>query len=372
MPETTAARLPETTRLIETGIERGLHLGAQLYVSRGGEAIVDLACGEREPGEPMASDTLVCWLSASKPITAVAIAQLFEQGRLNLDDPVAKHVPEFAAHGKDGITLRHVLTHTGGFRKVRFRYPDDGWAGIIQKICDAEPEHQPGESAAYHPHSGWFILGEVVQRIADESLPDYLRQHLFEPLAMHDSWLGMTEQAHAVYDAHGRLAALMDTSQTPPRPHVYHKRDYVTLPRPGGNGFGPMRELGRLYEMLLAGGQLEGPRVLEPETIELFTSPQRVGMDDHTFKRTIDWGLGFILDSKRHADTPDANLPYGYGPRASQRTFGHSGWQSSAVFADPEHALVVALHLNGTPGEKPHYNRMHELLGAVYEDLGLV
>jgi CubicO group peptidase (beta-lactamase class C family) len=364
-------RLQLTQARLQQGLEQGLHRGVQVYVSQGGETVADFALGEAEPGQPLVPDTLMCWLSASKPITALAIGQLFEAGRLNLDDPVARHVPEFAAHGKDGITLRHVLTHTGGFRKVRFRYPDDGWAGIIEKICQAEPEHAPGEKAAYHPHTGWFILGEVIQRITGEALSDYLRQHIFLPLRMNDSWLGMNEQAYDIYTAQGRLGALMDTSKDDPRPHVFHQRDYVTIPRPGGNAFGPMRELGRFYEMLLAGGQLDGPRLIEPETIELLTAPQRVGMFDHTFHHTIDWGLGFIIDSKHHASADDANIPYGYGPHASPRTFGHSGWQSTSAFADPDHGLVVAILCNGTPGEKPHYQRMHQVLGAVYEDLGL-
>jgi CubicO group peptidase (beta-lactamase class C family) len=373
MTDALTEALPLMHRALEAGLAQGLHIGAQVYVSRDRQVIADYALGHAQPDKPLDADTLMCWLSASKPITAIAIAQLFEVGALNLDDAVAKYVPEFAAHGKDRITLRHVLTHTGGFRAVRFRFPDDGWAGIIEKICDAKPEPNwpAGEKAGYHPHTGWFILGEVVQRVTGQPIDQYVREHIFEPLAMHDSWLGMNERACQIYEGQSRLGALMDTSKDTPRPHVFHHCEQVALPKPGGNAFGPIRELGRFYEMLLSGGQLDGPRVLEPETIELFTSAQRVGMFDHTFKHTIDWGLGFIIDSKHHADDPNAKIPYGYGPHASPRTFGHSGWQSSAAFCDPEHNLVVAIICNGTPGEKPHYQRMHELLGAVYEDLGL-
>jgi CubicO group peptidase (beta-lactamase class C family) len=371
MADAPPAALRKTQHHLQAGLHHGLHLGAQVYIAQRGEVLADFALGESEPGQPLTRETLTCWLSASKPITAIAIAQLFEEGLLNLDDPVAKHVPEFAAHGKDAITLRHVLTHTGGFRKVRFRFPDDGWEGIIQKICDASPEWPAGEQAGYHPHTGWFILGEVIQRLTGEDLSSYLRDQIFEPLAMHNTWLGMGEQAYTAYTAGGWLGALMDTSKTPPRPHVFHHELHATTPKPGGNAFGPIYELGRFYEMLLAGGQLEGPRLLEPETIELFTTPQRVNLYDHTFQHVIDWGLGFIIDSKHHAQGRDANLPYGYGPHASPRTFGHSGWQSSAAFCDPDHELVVAILCNGTPGEKPHYTRMHQILGAVYEDLGL-
>ncbi len=90
-------------------------------------------------------------------------------------------------------------------------------------------------------------------------------------------------------------------------------------------------------------------------------------MYDHTFKHNMDWGLGFILNSP----TPDPDLPYGFGPHASPRTFGHGGAQSSAGFADPEHHLVVAYVFNGMPGEVKHQQRLQALNTAIYEDLEL-
>lgn len=92
-------------------------------------------------------------------------------------------------------------------------------------------------------------------------------------------------------------------------------------------------------------------------------------MFDHTFKHVMDWGLGFILDSKQYgSDT----VPYGYGDHASPRTFGHSGAQSACAFADPEHDLAVAWLCNGLPGEARHQLRQRAINNAIYEDLGLV
>ena len=82
-----------------------------------GETVADFAIGEARPGTTMSRDTMVTWFSMTKPSVAVAVAQLWERGRLELDDAVATHVPEFARNGKDRITLRHLLTHTGGFRR---------------------------------------------------------------------------------------------------------------------------------------------------------------------------------------------------------------------------------------------------------------
>src|SRR5690606_15741702 len=102
--------------------------------------------------------------------------------------------------------------------------------------------------------------------------------------------------------------------------------------------------------------------MLRPQTVEALTARHRVGMFDHTFKRILDWGLGFIVNNQHLG----GSIPYGYGPHASMRTFGHGGRQSSIAFADPEKKLVVALAFNGMPGEKEHDQRIGPILSAVY------
>ena len=125
-------------KAIELGIERGLHVGAQLYVSRDGQPVADLAFGLARDGVAMTPDTIMLWMSATKPITVVALAQVWERGKIALDDPVAKYIPAFGAKGKDRITIRHVLTHTGGFRPAVGPWTADPWDNIIAQICAAE------------------------------------------------------------------------------------------------------------------------------------------------------------------------------------------------------------------------------------------
>ena len=112
------AGLSRAAGIIEQGIADKLHLGAQLYVSRDGATVADLAIGEATSGVPMRPDHLMLWMSSVKPVTAVAIGQMWEQGRLGLDDKVAQHIPEFRTKGKEPITIRHVMTHTGGFPRA--------------------------------------------------------------------------------------------------------------------------------------------------------------------------------------------------------------------------------------------------------------
>ena len=360
--------LPRTKQLIEQGIASGLHLGAQVYVSREREMIADAALGEARPGTPLTPESILIWMSATKPVTAIAVAQQWELGKIDLDRPVAQVIPEFAQGGKENVTPRHLLTHTGGFRATRFRFPDDDWDTVIRIICETpiEPGWVPGERAGYHVHSSWFILGELVRRATNTAYRDYVREWVFEPLGMNDSYIGMPPDYYQANQA--RIAAMPNMARTSQIPSGFDTERWCTDCRPGGSGYGPIHELGRFYEMLLNGGELDGARIVEPETIELFTMRHREDTYDQSFKHVVDWGLGFIPNNARHGAE---SVPYGYGPHASEQTYGHSGYQSSVAFADPEYNLAVGLVFNGMPGEKKHHQRMYDTLEALYVDLGI-
>ncbi len=367
-----SSQCPGTVRVIEEGIANGLHAGVQLFVSVGGETVADLGIGELSPGRPMTNDAITLWMSSGKPVAAIAIAQLWEAGRLGLDNPVAEHVPEFARNGKDKITIRHLLTHTGGFRAVAgaINTTPDPWVTIIARICAARPEPRwvPGEKAGYHIATSWFILGEIIRRLSGKPFDAYVRDAIFLPLGLKDSWVGMPESAFIAYG--DRIAPYHDSSglghADARKPSSSAKA--VAVVSPGGNARGPIRELGLLYECLRLGGTSRGTRLLSPQTVEGITARHRVGLFDLSFNATIDWGLGFICNSS-HYGKPD--WPYNFGPHASPRTYGHSGNQSSCAFCDPEHGLVVAWTCNGFPGEPKHQERQTAINTVIYEDLGL-
>ena len=372
--------IPRTSQVVMDGMRAGLHIGAQLVVARDGDQVCDVAIGSARPdssteGESaMRPDTLMLWLSSGKPVTAIAVMQLMECGVLQLDDPVGLHIPEFAANGKQDVTIKHLLTHVGGFRFVDLGDASTPWNEIIRRLCVAPLERGwvPGERAGYHPYTSWYVLGEIVARLSDKPFPEYVREHIFLPLGMVDCWIGMPE---SVRDSYGsRLGVMANTESrgdVPPtlKPHPWSTPEGLIACAPGGNAHGPMRQLVKLYEMLSAGGMLDGVRVLTPESVALLTARSRVGMFDETFRHQLDWGLGIIPNNRRYGI--DA-VPYGYGRHASDSAFGHSGSQSSVAFADPEHGLCVAVVLNGTCGEVRHQKRIKSLLNALYEDLGIV
>jgi CubicO group peptidase (beta-lactamase class C family) len=359
--------LPRTTAVIRQGIADKLHLGVQLYVSIGGAPVADVCVGEIRPGIPLSSDTLMLWLSSCKPVGAVAIAQLWERGTLDLDDRVSRFIPEFGVHGKDPVTIRHLLTHTGGFRFAGRYDRDATWEEIIASICDAALERGwiPGARAGYHPSSSWYILAEIVRRVDGRVYSRFVREAIFEPLGLFDSWIEIPEDRRRGYG--DRIGVLYSRDGVPHSAEENGEAVGRTY-NPGGSGRGPVRELGRFYEMLLARGGSGNARILSPQATEALTARHRTGMLDETFQHRMDWGLGFILDSKMHNG---AAPPYGYGPYASPRTFGHSGSQSSCAFCDPERGLIVAWAANGMPGEPRHQARARLLNAAIYEDVGL-
>ena len=384
--------LPKTLALLELGMHSILHPGAQLYISWRGEVLADVALGEARPGVAMQPETLTLWLSAGKPITAVAIAQLVERGMLAFDDLVSRHLPEFAQNGKDAITIRHLLTHTAGFREADKLAENLPWDAMIARICatSLEAEWNVGARAGYQTMSSWFILGELIRRVDGREAGRYVRENIFEPLGMGDSWMGIPADQIARYG--DRMGMMYYSGRTEFRVHPFWnaEEDFAAC-RPGSGVRGPIRELGRFYEALLdvlserrtpfrpecrsgssdrrAEPEFGAPgQLLRPETLRELTARQRIGLFDHTFQHTLDLGLGFIVDSNRHGA---GTVPYGYGRHASEATFGHSGSQSSCAFADPEHQLVVAWHCNGQPGEPRHQKRAREINSMIYEELGL-
>lgn len=361
-------RMPVTSKVIQEGVERQLHTGCQLYVSLEGRVIADCGVGTSYPGNPMSPDTINLWLSAGKPLTAAAILQQWEHGRLQLDDRVTNWIPEFGANGKEPITIRHILTHTCGFRTAETGWPDVSWEESILRICDSslEPDWVIGVTSGYHTTSSWFILGEILARITNDFYADTMRKELFDPAGMTETTAMIDESDYAAYES--RLGRIFAREQGELQPLDWHKPLRCARSSPGSNTRGPIRDLGRFYEMLLNRGRCESTQVMSPQTVEAMTSRHRVGRYDQTLAHIVDFGLGVILDSNLYgAET----VPYGYGRYCSPRTFGHGGAQSSQGWCDPETGLVVAYYFNGRPGEGQHNRRVRAFNEAITQDLRL-
>jgi CubicO group peptidase (beta-lactamase class C family) len=378
--------LPRTLGVLWNGMQRGMQVGAQVYVRHRGQVIADFGLGLAGPDCPIHPDTIMPWRSAGKPITAVAIGQCWEHGLLEIDDPVALHIPEFGARGKSEITIRHLLTHTSGIPAMEIDWYRLPWEQVISRICyvDYPDSVRPGTVASYVPYATWFLLGEILRRCdgrwrtgqdhgPDRRSVDAILEHrIFGPLGMVNSSVGIPLDRQRQLGA--TLGRMIETA--PNQPDTPRVADWDTHLRtacinPAGNTRGPVRELGLFYQALLDHGvnATNTARILRGPTVEALTTRQREGMMDTTMRHRMDWALGFIADSNRYGME---TVPYGHGRHASPRSYGHGGMQCATAFADPEHGIVVAASFAGLPGEPRHNTRVRDLNSAIYEDLGLI
>ena len=328
--------------------------GKVAYVHGGGMA-------DAEAGKPMAADTIFRIASMSKPITSVAAMVLYDEGRLKLDDPLWKYVPEFKdmqvlgeAEGatvpaKSQITLKHLLTHTAGFTyqwnlRLGKRYNDAGIThGLLQdsstlaekmKALAKQPLlFHPGEKYEYGLSTD--VLGRVVEVASGQSQRDFLRTRLFEPLRMNDTHFFLPKEKvsrlAAVYgpDGAGGIKRLGEEPLTAGLlkycvSYPYNgPRSYFS----GGGGLcSTAPDYARFAQMLLNEGELDGARILRPETVKLMTT-------DHTGALTkgFGFGLGFAVPKgAREAGANAATGPYGW-----------SGFWYTTFAVDPANEMVV-------------------------------
>ncbi len=342
----------------------GWHTGAQVYVSLQGEVLVDAAVGERRPGHPLRDDDVMLWYSAGKPLTTVAVLQLWERGRLGLDDPVAGYLPGWG-QGKERCSLRHVLVHTGGFPMYGdpLYDADVTFAEELAATVATPALWEPGTRAGYHAASGWRVLGGVVEAVDGRPIDRYLKEEVIEPLGLDATSLGIPLEVQA--ELGDRIVPVVWTGHRLPRVDAdggvrmveyridrWHNEPWhIAKVEPGGGMRGPARSLGRFYEALLGWG----PKVLEPATVELMAAVHRVGMKDRTFGLDIPWGLG-------------VQRQFTGGP--GRRAFGHGGMASSRGLADPDLGLVLVVVANGLAGYLEAEQRNLEVTDAVYTALG--
>jgi len=345
----------------------GLHDGAQAYVSRFGEPLLDVAIGESAPGRALERDDVMLWYSSGKPVTTTAVLQLWERGRLGLDDRVADYVAGWGA-GKERVTLRHVLTHTGGFTMAgrgELFDQDLPYAEAVARIAAHPAEWEPGTKAGYHPTSGWKILGAVVEAVDGRPIDRYVADEVLGPAGMKESRLGVPVEEQAALGPRlvpvawkGHAIAISDDNGLRMLPYhierIHNEAWHVAKVEPGGGMRGPARELGRLYESLLG----FGPPLLEPRTVEVMAAVHRYGLADVIFGgMKTPWGLG-------------VQVAGGMSGGPGRRAFGHGGMASSRGFADPDAGLVAVLVCNGLPDPLRNEQRMSAFTDGVYRAFG--
>ena len=283
-------------------------------------------------------DALFLIYSASKPFVALLVHLLAQRGQLRLDDRVAAHWPEFAQRDKGSITIRQVLQHrsglpiTGGLFGTALHLSD--WTMSIRDVEHARPRWPPGEVPAYHLISYGFILGELIRRVTGRSIRQVLSSDLLGPLGLTDLHLGLPDEALS-----RAVPVLADHPSEWINQLIFNRRTVRQAVIPAATISSNARDLARFYQMLARGGELDGVRVMQPQTILEARTPSSDGEIDIVIKRPVRWSQGFQLGGP--SDDP-RDLARIMGRRSCRDAFGHGGNASSVTWADPTRGLVLA------------------------------
>ncbi len=360
--------------------------GASLAVYHHGELVVDLWGGYRGiEGDPWTRDTLAMCFSTTKGVAATAAHVLADRGLLDYDARVAAYWPEFAQNGKQDITVRQVLSHSAGLHRFG-TIIDHGskmldWDHMTDALAAAAPVYEPGTAVGYHGLTFGWLVGEIVRRISGVPIDRFVQEEIADPLGLDGLYIGCpVDQRHriaplepmlprlpAVLRPAGRMAfnslsrslslarapvnlrRITNTLFSRGMEDVLYSPELLDAAIPAMNGHFDAVSLARMYAMLAGRGRVGGVRVLSPRTVARASEIQN-DQRDRVLVLNMHWRLGYhrLLGAT-------AELPQG---------FGHYGLGGSGAWADPEHALSLAMVCNRGMGTPIGDRRIYQLTEA--------
>lgn len=324
-------------------------MGAALHVMVAGETVIDLWGGiaDERSGRQWTQDTPSVVFSCTKGLVSILAARLVEQGKLDYDAPVSRYWPEFAAAGKDKVTVGQALAHQAGLSAPRADFGEDDivdWDRVVALLAAQEPLWPLGTGYAYHALTHGWVAGEIIRRAAGQSVGSYFNDLIAAPLGV-DAWIGLPD-LHADRPAHLQvsppLSALWADEASKPGPNWPYKAmtlgsalpaDLVTdeggfngkriraAEIPGAGGIATAEALATIWSATVT--PTRNLRLVGDAVIEKATRTQSTGAGvfggEPPYSR---WGFGFQLDSEARRYLGDGN-------------FGHDGAGGQVAFADP-------------------------------------
>ena len=304
--------------------------GAVLIVGHNGKVVYRKAYGRRglvPNPEPMTTDTIFDVASLTKVVaTTPALMKLFEQGKFRLNDKITEYLPEFQG-GKSDVTIRNLFTHFSGLAPdVPLDKPWTGYQTGLRLAETTPPQGPPGARFVYSDID-FILLGDLVQKLSGESLADYTREKIFEPLGMKETRFLPPASLRS------RIAPTERLNGGAPLRGVVHDPTARNMGGVAGHAglFSTADDLARFAQMMLNGGDLEGVRIASPLTVEKFTEPQ--SPPDQPILR----GLGWDIDSPLSGNRGEL-FPIG--------SYGHTGFTGTSIWIDPSSQTYVILLAN--------------------------
>jgi len=338
--------------------------GAALAVTIGGKLLVNLWGGTARPGEPWRESTRCVVWSTTKGMSALCVQLLADRGEIDLSSAVSRYWPEFAAAGKDFVTVSHVLSHRAGLpyweASERVACLDEpatfkDTRRIAVSLAQAHPVIRPGEELAYHAITYGWLLDEIVLRVTGKHLGECFDELLARPLGLNirigpsSIAVGRPAKLGVIELDPGQLAEVLERNRSTKRSkamlfrraesavevdHFANDHTFIECGQPAVGGLSDAKSLARAYGLLASGGTLDGINYLSRHSIGQFSSTARKGYD-LVLDRQVDRALGYLrnLDGQEFGPPPNA--------------FGHNGLGGSTAFADPDARVGFGFVMNG-------------------------
>ena len=353
-------------------------VGASVAITLHDELVVDLWGGHQDVAAtvPWERDTIINVYSTTKTMTCLSLLVLASRGLVDVDAPVAKYWPEFAANGKDGVLVRHLLSHTAGVPAWDQRLePTDiyDWDRVTAMLATQAPWWEPGSKSGYHAVSQGNLVGEVVRRVDGRSVGRFFADEIAGPLGA-DFHIGTgPEHDHRVarvIPAPPLVFGSGDGATTPARDSIPHRAANPRLRAeqsweipwrraeiPAAGGHGNARGVALAQAAVSAGGTFRGVELLSPAVVDRIFDVQAAGRD-LVLGIGVTFGVGYGLNSARNPISPNGRVCY------------WGGWGGSLVVNDVDAGFTMAYVMNrmgeGTVGD----DRAHAILRAVYTSIG--
>ena len=336
---------------VQNGLEAKSMPGCVVCVGRHGKIAYLKAFGnkqvptETEAARAMTTDTVFDMASLTKPIaTATSVMVLVDQGKIDIDEKVAKYMTEFDTPEKRDITVRQMLTHTAGFiPDNHIRDYEQGTAKAIENLLAQKPTSEPGSAFKYSDVS-FQLLGLLVERVSGKDVNEFSREHIFEPLGMSET----------TYNPGAELSGRAAPTQDRELGKVHDPRAFRTDGIAGHAGlFSTAEDLAVYATMMLDMGQYPGKaRILKAETVDMITTLNRVPGG----YRGLGWDMRTGYSSNR-------------GQNMSTRAYGHGGFTGTSMWLDPGHDLFVIFLSNRVhPDGKGSVNPLAGRIGTIAVD----
>ncbi len=365
----------------------GLQPAIQVCLRHNGKVFLNRAIGHawgNAPDDPPDAEQILvtpstpyCVYSAAKGITTTVMHMLAERGAFELDDRVCDYLPGYTSHGKDRTTIRHVLTHSAGVPFSTGAQPDprrmDDSDYVREQLNLLRPLYPPGLMHIYHAVTFGLLTREIVSAATGKGIREILAEEVLDPLGFRWTNYGVAQSdVEQVAPSHPTGAPLPapvaavfrkaiggTTHEVIPRTN---KAGFLTGVLPSSNTVSNAQELSRFADIWCHGGELDGVRVLSPDTLREATRPVR-GLIPNVATQFLPmrWGTGFALGSRYRglfgADAPAA--------------FGNTGLVNIAFWADPQRSLAAAIVSSGKPGRDPESKRYRALVDAIAREIPL-